>query len=109
MFRRRSSSWVDRICSSARRGYEDNASTRQRRGRRIIRWGFGVTFVACVGVGRASRKDSDRNGRQLRFLRCKSVNFRFSKIQNFGSLLIDSFNDWQKNNALRLSAALAYY
>jgi membrane protein len=37
------------------------------------------------------------------------VNFRFSKIQKIGSLFYDAFNDWQKNNALRLSAALAYY
>jgi len=38
-----------------------------------------------------------------------SVNLRFSRVRQTSQLLMDSFNDWQKNNALRLSAALAYY
>ena len=32
-----------------------------------------------------------------------------SHVLSAGNLLRDSFNDWQNNNALRLSAALAYY
>jgi membrane protein len=42
-------------------------------------------------------------------LRISNVKARASKFQFAWHLLRDSFNDWQDNNALRLSAALAYY
>lgn len=37
------------------------------------------------------------------------MNTRSSRIRQAGKLLADTANDWQANNALRLSAALAYY
>ncbi len=69
-----------------------------------------ATYVAAFGGGRAPRQIFISGADSPAF--CSDsliVNSRSSRLRQFWQLLIDSFDDWQKNNALRLSAALAYY